>query len=54
MGRDLGEEPNDHTSVNYSDVEDRFEGSQLVDVSEKTHHHPTNSCTRNVSNKLRK
>lgn len=52
--RDLGEGTNEHTSGNYSDEEDGFEGSQLVEVSEKTHRLLTNSCTRSVSNELRK
>ena len=51
---DLGEGTNDHTSGNYSDEEDGFECSQLVKVSEKKHHLLTNSCTRSVSNELRK
>ena len=45
---------NDHTSVNYLDKEDGFKGSQLVEVSEKTHRLLTNSCTRSMSNELRK
>ena len=51
--RDLGKESNDHTPGNYSDVEDGFEGTQLVEVLEKTHRLLTNSCTRSMSNELR-
>ena len=52
--RDPEEEINYHATVNFSDEEDGVEGSQLLEVSEKTHRLLTNSCTRSVSNKSRK
>ena len=41
-------------TITFTDEEDVVEGSQLVEVSEKTHRLLANSCTRSVSNESRK
>ena len=52
--RDPQERMDFSATINFSDEEDGVDGSQLVDVSEGTHQLLTTSCTRSVSNEMRK
>ena len=52
--RDPKEKVDYSVILNFSDEEDGVEGSQLVEVSEETQRLLTTSCTRSMSNEMRK